>query len=214
VSLADYPGKISSIIFTHGCNLRCRYCHNPELVIMRKGINRYEDFLNYLKGKDIEGVVITGGEPLFSKKINELIELIKSIGLSIKLDTNGTSPSKLKKAIETGDIDYVALDIKAFNDEDYRHITRSNFSLKQFYECLDIVRQYGIDHELRHTMWKNPSDSNIKDFASHCKGENIFIQKASKENGTLDKRFTPEADTDAEKLKKLFMDYGLNASVR
>lgn len=77
VSLIDYPGEVSSTAFTHGCNLRCRYCHNPELVIGRKGEDRRGDFLFHLKGKDIDGVAVTGGEPLFSPEILPFLRFLK-----------------------------------------------------------------------------------------------------------------------------------------
>ena len=101
VSLLDYPGKISTIIFTYGCNLRCEYCHNPELVI--KELNKelqinIDDILSYLKRRKgkIDAVVITGGEPLIYDDIAFLIRKIRDLGLLVKLDTNGFFPEKLQ----------------------------------------------------------------------------------------------------------------------
>ncbi len=113
ISSLEYPGKISLVIFTGGCTLRCPYCHNPELigggreVSMGKIKQEIQDSLNY-----IDSLVITGGEPLIQfEELQELLTYLKDTDLKIKLDTNGCYPEKLEKLVER--IDYVALDVKA-----------------------------------------------------------------------------------------------------
>lgn len=199
VSLIDYPDKISSVIFTHGCNIRCKYCHNPELVVKGKGDNLYDEFIDFVKGKDIEGVVITGGEPLVSSGLKEFIAGIKSMNLSVKLDTNGTSPARLKEIIEM--VDFVAIDLKAFNDEDYRDVTRSNFSLENFYACIDLIREHNVNFHVRHTMWKNPDYNEVRAALNSIGESEVLIQPASKENRTLDRRFNPPLDLDHTALE-------------
>lgn len=117
VTLLDYPEKVATIVFTQGCNLRCMYCQNSELLSDKlKGEENYLlDFIKYLenrKGK-IEGVVITGGEPCLHPDLIQFIDLIRTMGYLVKLDTNGTYPERLKELIDNNMLDYIAMDIKA-----------------------------------------------------------------------------------------------------
>ena len=119
LTLIDYPGKPACTVFLAGCNLRCPWCHSPDLVAEQrvekiKEIKR-EDFFNFLKKRRevLEGVVICGGEPTVNNKLPDFIRDISTLGYSVKLDTNGTNPEMLKKIIEEGLIDYVAMDVKA-----------------------------------------------------------------------------------------------------
>ncbi len=114
-TLIDYPGKVACIVFTMGCNFRCGFCHNPELIEMGSKSNISEDvFFDFLKKrkKILDGVVITGGEPLLQKDIKDFIIKIKKENFLIKLDTNGTFPDMLKELIDLKLIDYVAMDLK------------------------------------------------------------------------------------------------------
>lgn len=114
-TLIDYPNKVACIIFTMGCNFRCGFCHNPELVETNNKGNITEDvFFDFLKKrkKILDGVAITGGEPLLQKDIKDFIIKIKKENFLVKLDTNGTFPDKLKELIKLKLVDYVAMDIK------------------------------------------------------------------------------------------------------
>ena len=114
MSMVDFPEKIACTVFTYGCNFRCPFCHNAGLVTQEVSQIPLCEILSYLdKRKGIlDGVCISGGEPLIQEGSFELMEEIKSRGLSVKLDTNGYLPEKLEKAIELGLVDYVAMDIK------------------------------------------------------------------------------------------------------
>jgi len=118
-SLIDYPGKISCVLFLSGCNFDCPYCHNPDLVRGTLPQPAYldekmvYDFLERSKAF-LEGVVISGGEPTLKKDLIPLCEKIKQIGYSVKLDTNGSQPQVMKRLIDEGLVDYVAMDIKTY----------------------------------------------------------------------------------------------------
>lgn len=118
-SLIDYPEKISAVIFTHGCNFKCPYCHNPELVNgkweMENGKCHDKAVVEFLKKRvgKLDGVVITGGEPTLHQDLPDFAKQIKEMGFCVKLDTNGTNPQMLQDLIENKLIDYVAMDIKA-----------------------------------------------------------------------------------------------------
>jgi pyruvate formate lyase activating enzyme len=118
VSLIDYPGKVTSIVFLTGCNLRCPFCHNPDLVFKKaENLRLYpeEEILELLEKsrKFIDAVEITGGEPSLQKDLREFIKKCKALGLSVKLDTNGSNPRLVKDLITERLVDYVAMDIKA-----------------------------------------------------------------------------------------------------
>ena len=158
VSLLDFPGKVSAIVFTYGCNLRCPFCHNPELVIhsLNKDIEVSEkNLLEYLDSRKdlLDAVVITGGEPLIYDDIDELIKKIKSLGFLVKLDTNGFFPKKLSLLLKKGLLDYIAMDIKS-PLEDYEAFSGDVGASKKVIESIKMIMNSGIDYEFRTTFVK------------------------------------------------------------
>ncbi|NJO88455.1 MAG: anaerobic ribonucleoside-triphosphate reductase activating protein [Chloroflexia bacterium] len=117
-SLIDYPGKIAAVVFTQGCNFRCGYCHNPQLVLPNLFIERFDlaplNIISYLEQHRnwLDGVVVTGGEPTIHKDLPLFLKEIKKLGYAIKLDTNGTNPHLLEQIIKNKLADYIAMDIK------------------------------------------------------------------------------------------------------
>ena len=115
VSLIDYPGKIACVVFLSGCNFRCPYCHNPELLLGRRPIAMQSDqLLLFLSQRRqlIDGVVISGGEPTLCAELPELCRAIRGLGLAVKLDTNGSRPAVLARLLRDRLVDYVAMDVK------------------------------------------------------------------------------------------------------
>lgn len=115
LSLIDYPGKVSAVLFLAGCNLRCHYCHNHDILDARANCLPLEDVLAELRvrRKWLDAVVVSGGEPTVSPLLVPILQSLRMLGLLIKLDTNGTRPEILRTVIEDGLVDYVALDVKA-----------------------------------------------------------------------------------------------------
>ncbi|HBI17637.1 MAG TPA: anaerobic ribonucleoside-triphosphate reductase activating protein, partial [Candidatus Moranbacteria bacterium] len=117
-TLLDYPGRIATTVFTVGCNFRCSFCHNPELVLgsqfVAHGNENEKEFFKFLKSRKgkLEAVCITGGEPTIQKDLIEFIVKVKKMGYLVKLDTNGMRPDVLKKVLDMKIVDYVAMDIK------------------------------------------------------------------------------------------------------
>ena len=116
-TLVDFPGKVAATVFTRGCSFRCHFCHNPELVIPEQFLEQipeqeFFDFLISRLGK-LQGVCITGGEPLLHVDADKFISHIKALGFAVKLDSNGSFPDRLEKIISDGDVDYIAMDIKS-----------------------------------------------------------------------------------------------------
>ncbi len=114
-TLLDFPGKVSAIVFTQGCNFLCPYCHNPDLVLCRNAPLPYADVLGFLAQRRhlLEGVVITGGEPTLHEDLAGFCSILKSLGYAVKLDTNGSRPDVLRRLLDLRLLDYVALDVKS-----------------------------------------------------------------------------------------------------
>ncbi len=153
-SLIDYPGKICSVIFTGGCNLRCGYCHNPELAMNSSDLEKFEDeeifsFIEKRKGL-IDGITVTGGEPAIDSGLIPFLERVNSMGLHVKLDTNGFLPHVISECIEKGLVDYVAVDVKT-SPEKYPLLTGRDFSFNEIVTTLDILKKSLIDYEIRTT---------------------------------------------------------------
>ncbi|MEI7604301.1 MAG: anaerobic ribonucleoside-triphosphate reductase activating protein [bacterium] len=157
-TLIDFPGKIASIVFTNGCNFRCPYCHNPELSVRPEEVENISEsaIFEYLitrKGK-IDGVVITGGEPTLQPGLLAFMRRIKAMGFLVKLDSNGTNPEILEKAVEEKLVDYIAMDIKAPLDK-YEKIAKSKVNLDKIQKSIDFIMNSGIDYEFRTTIVEN-----------------------------------------------------------
>lgn len=160
-SLIDYPGKIAGVIFTQGCNFRCGYCHNPQLVLpgLFQSNPDYapSKILNYLEQRRqwLDGVVITGGEPTIHHDLPEFLKAIKAFGYHIKLDTNGSNPYMLQQIINENLVDYVAMDIKFPLDNDAHAgiIGLSNMDemTENILASVIILKNTSIDHEFRTT---------------------------------------------------------------
>jgi len=181
-SLIDYPGKTSAILFALGCNFRCKYCHNPELVIPEKyadeiPLSQIYDFLESRRGK-LDAVSITGGEPTLHADLPEIIEKIKTMGFLIKLDSNGTSPEVLKNLLDKKLVDYMAMDIKA-PLEDYSKIVGHEVSIDKLKKSIALIMNSGISYEFRTTIVKSlTSKDDLRKIAKTIKGaENYYLQK-------------------------------------
>lgn len=153
VTLIDYPEKIACTIFLYGCNFRCGFCHNPELVVANPEIeytkNEILEFLEKRK-KYLEGICITGGEPLMSIE-KPFLEKIKKLGYKIKIDTNGSFPEKLKEFINEELIDFVSLDVKT-SKEKYKEITNSNINTELIEKSIKLLNKSNLDYEFRTTI--------------------------------------------------------------
>jgi len=156
-TLTDFPKKVAAIVFTQGCNFRCGYCHNPELLNFTSTeqykISDFIEFLKTRKGK-LDGVVITGGEPTLQTGLYDFIKEIKSLGFSVKLDTNGTNPDILKKLINDCLLDYIAMDIKA-PLEKYDFITGVNVNIENIKKSIKLIIESNVDYEFRTTVLKS-----------------------------------------------------------
>jgi pyruvate formate lyase activating enzyme len=152
-SLIDYPGKIAAIIWTIGCNFRCPFCYNPQLVngeIQEIPIKDILDFLDKRKGK-LEAVSITGGEPLLHQDIESLITTIKEKGYLIKIDTNGSYPDRLNQLLQKNLLDYVSMDVKASKDN-YHLVSGSDVNINNIDTSIHLIQKKAPDYEFKTTV--------------------------------------------------------------
>lgn len=205
-SLIDYPGKISCIVFTQGCNFRCPYCHNPELIPFMPLVKIKEEtilsFLERRKGK-IDAVVITGGEPTMQQDLLKFIQKIKEIGYLIKLDTNGSNPEMLEIIINHNLVDYIAMDIKA-PLEKYREVIHSVISLEEVKRSIRMIMNSGIKYEFRTTVVKSQlSKEDIINIGKLVEGAELYILQKFIPSKTLDPNFSNEKTYSDEEFKDL-----------
>lgn len=158
LTLLDYPGKMASTVFTGGCNFRCPFCHNSDLVFLPENTAeiRKDDIMQFLKkrSKILEGVCITGGEPLLHSGLEAFLRRIKELGYKVKLDTNGSNPVKLKHLIDEKLVDFVAMDIKNAPKRYAETIGLSTFDIAPIEESIRYLMEDPIPYEFRTTIVK------------------------------------------------------------
>lgn len=200
-TLLDFPGKLACTIFTAGCNFRCPFCHNSSLVVRAGEVDEIpvESFLSYIsKRKDLlDGVAITGGEPLLNPDIDELMRKIRAEGLLIKLDTNGAYPDRLEALLDEGLVDYVAMDIK--NTKEKYALTAGldeSFDISLIERSIDIIMKKAPDYEFRTTVVRElhtPEDLvAISEWITDAK--NYFLQKYVDSGDILAEGFSAYSD--------------------
>jgi len=206
LSVIDYPGKVSCTIFTFGCNFRCGYCHNPELVVDdgRAEISE-EEILNFLsKRKDfLDGVCVTGGEPTINKDLPEFLSKIKKMGFSVKLDTNGSNPEMLEQLVRSGLVDYIAMDIKA-PLEKYDDVTKVKVDKEKIKKSIGIIRKIGNFPEYEFRITVVPGLFNGQDalaIGKWLKGSKKFYIQNFRNIKTLDKSFIERGPFTKEELE-------------
>jgi len=185
LSLIDYPKHLSCIVFTQGCNWRCSFCHNPDLLPVTNPKNNTfglskEIFFQFLETRigKLDAVTITGGEPTLHLDLLEFITQIKALGFKVKLDSNGTNPDKLSAILSSGQVDYVAMDIKN-TPEKYNILVNRKVDISRIQESVRLIMSSGLDYEFRTTCI--PKVHTIEDFdvvAQWIKGaKNYYLQE-------------------------------------
>ena len=190
LTLLDYPGRVACTIFTAGCNMRCPFCHNASLVTHIDNDNTFstEEVLDYLKKRQgiLEGVCITGGEPLLQPGIKEFIAEIKKHGNKVKHDTNGTLTENLKELVKEGLVDYVAMDIKNSKAKYKETAGINNLDLSKIEESIDFLINGNIDFEFRTTIVNEfHTVEDIQDIVVWIKGAHKYFLQNFVDSGDL-----------------------------
>lgn len=217
-TLLDFPGHIACTVFLGGCNFKCPFCYNSSLIdgdsssfIAEKD---FFSFLNKRKGI-LDGVAITGGEPLLNPEIKDFIKKIKELGFKVKLDTNGSFPDSLQSLIEDNLLDYVAMDIKN-TFEKYRMTTNCCVNIDNIKRSIQILLEGKIDYEFRTTVVKE--FHSIEDFeiiSKNIKGaKNYFLQSYQEKDSVLNKTLHPLTKDDLQACAEVARKNVLNVKLR
>ena len=218
-SLIDYPGKVCAIIFTMGCNFRCPFCHNRELVLPDEFLEDipFEEIENALKNRIglIDAVEFTGGEPLLHRDIGAFIKRVKDMGFLVKVDTNGSFPDRLKEILPY--IDYIAMDIKA-PLERYSDAVGVNIDSTSIKESIEIIKNSNKDYEFRTTVFKNyfkTLDDFLKIGQEINRAKAYYIQRPHFDK-VLDPTYPFETFNDSElkKIKELMQNFADTVEIR
>ena len=156
LTLLDYPQKVACTVFTAGCNFRCPFCHNASLVIDTYKNHEIpgEEFFAFLRKRQgiLDGVCVTGGEPLIQHGIEDFVREINRLGYEVKLDTNGSFPDKLQRIVEAGLVDYVAMDIKNSQENYGRTVGIEGYDLRNIHRSVQYLLSDPISYEFRTTV--------------------------------------------------------------
>lgn len=210
----DFPGFISSTVFLGGCNFRCPFCHNADLVLRPQTLTSMplDYFITYLDSRQgwLEGICVSGGEPLLEENLEVLLRVIKDRNLLVKLDTNGSLPERLQELIRSRLVDQVAMDVKAPLAR-YKQITRSEVAEDDIVRGIEIVRGSRLPYVFRTTLIPGlVGERDLLEIAQLLHGAALFqLQQFSKRN-TIDKNYLeiqPFSSEEIERMAELVKPY-------
>jgi len=190
LTLLDYPGKVACTVFTGGCNFRCPFCHNAPLVLPERIAHdtTEEEILGFLKKRTgvLDGVAVTGGEPLMHREIDAFLEKVKDLGYTVKLDTNGSFPEHLKQLVRAGLVDRVAMDIKNAPEFYGETAGLKHFDLHPVEESKDFLLSGAIEYEFRTTVVKGiHTRERLLDAARWIEGAKEYYLQQFKDSGDV-----------------------------
>lgn len=209
-SMIDFPGKTSAVLFTQGCQFRCPFCHNPDLINSSNKTTpliKKEEIINFLKTRigKLDGVVITGGEPTLHTGLINFLSDIKKMGFLIKLDTNGSNPQAIIEALEKKLIDYIAMDYKSPLAK-YQLTTNSKIDIKLIKNSIEIIMNSDIPYEFRTTITKKQlSKEDLLKIGQELKGAQKYVLQKFIPTQTLNPEFlnaTTYTDDEFDTLTK------------
>lgn len=200
----DYPGKIVTTAFSGGCNFKCPYCHNWELVENGPDLETIpaEEVLCFLEKRDsmVDGVCVSGGEPTIHKRLPEFIKRVKDMGKLAKLDTNGSNPDMIRELLEKNLLDYIAMDVKCAMDK-YSLLTKCGEGvLPKLSESMELIKESGIDYEFRTTLTReyNPMEDRYL-LAELVSGSKTYaLQKFRVPEGDFGEKLSPLSKSEAQ----------------
>lgn len=220
LSLLDYPGHMAATLFTGGCNFRCPFCHNKSLVFLDDQAETidHQNILDYLSKRKgiLDGVCVTGGEPLLYPNLKNCLKVFKEMGLEVKLDTNGTSPKALKELVDEGLVDYVAMDIKNCPKKYPMTIGIEDYDLTNIKETIKYLLDDNVDYEFRTTVVKEFHEAkDFKEIGELIKGaKRYFLQNFEDHGNCIKEGLSPVSEEDLKEFKDIAKDYVKEIHIR
>ena len=187
LSLLDFPDKVACTIFSAGCNFRCPYCHNASLLVDQTRYSE-EDILAFLQKRKhlLDGVCVTGGEPLMWRDIDAFLAQIKALGLAVKLDTNGSYPARLRELIDAHLVDYVAMDIKNAPAHYPQTIGLPGYDIAPILESIDYLLTAPVPYEFRTTVVREfHTQDRLLDLARRICGAQRYYLQSFEDSGDV-----------------------------
>lgn len=220
MTLLDYPGYVACTLFTGGCNFRCPFCHNALLVLDLD--ENYtipeEEVLAFLKKRQglLDGVCVTGGEPLINKDIGDFLSKVKELGFKIKLDTNGTNPALLKELVSQKLVDYVAVDIKNSPEKYAETVGLKSFDMSTINETVNFLMSGSVDYEFRTTVTKQfHTEKSMEEAARFIRGaKRYFLQNFVDSGNLIGSGITGQSKEEMEKLLAVVKKYVPDSCLR
>lgn len=219
-TLLDYPGKLASTLFTGGCNFCCPFCHNSDLVYLREGIKEIgsSEIIDFLAGRKniLDGICISGGEPLLQEGLIPFIKEVKKLGLLVKLDTNGFLYNKLKELIDLKLVDYVAMDIKNAPKKYALTAGLKEIDLEPILKSVELLKSNVVDYEFRTTIVKEFHDeTDIKEIGLWLKGaKRYYLQNFRNNEHVINKNLTSHDISTLKHFKEILEKDILHVEIR
>ena len=220
LTLLDYPGRVACTVFLAGCNLRCPFCHNSELLDAAAAVPVMDDgaLLDFLKKRQgmLDGVAFTGGEPLMRPDLPELLRRVRALGYPVKLDTNGTLPEALGKVLADGLVDYVAMDIKNSPARYAETCGMDAMDLSPVYASVELLLTSPTDYEFRTTVMDElHDDASFAAIGAMIAGaKRYFLQPFKDRDTVLFAGFHAPAEEKLRRWAELVRPYVSGVSVR
>ena len=218
LTLLDFPGHVACSVFLSGCDFRCPFCHNSELIGAAPALMDDRELLTFLKKRQgiLEGVAITGGEPTLRRELPGLLRDIRALGYPIKLDTNGNHPDALRTMLDEGLLDYVAVDIKNSPQKYAETIGLPRFDVSNIERSMALLRESGIDYELRTTaVAEYHDDESFRQIGPWIAGaKKYFLQCFTDRDSVLTPGLHAPAREDMQRWAELIRPYAQQVQLR
>lgn len=212
-TLLDYPNKLACTLFTGGCNFRCPFCQNSSLVLdpSSEPIIDSTELDAFLKKrvKYLDGVCITGGEPLLQKNVDDYCKYLKDLGYLVKIDTNGSFPKKLESLISKNLVDYIAMDLKSSKEGYSKAVGIDNFNISQIEESVEIIKNCNLDHEFRTTLVKElHGEKEIIGIGKWLdKSQKLYLQRFEDRGSNIVKNLTGFNENETKVIQNILKSY-------
>jgi len=212
-TLLDYPNKLACTLFTGGCNFRCPFCQNSSLVLdpSSEPIIDSTELDAFLKKrvKYLDGVCITGGEPLLQKNVDDYCKYLKDLGYLVKIDTNGSFPKKIESLISKNLVDYIAMDLKSSKEGYSKAVGIDNFNISQIEESVEIIKNCNLDHEFRTTLVKElHGEKEIIGIGKWLdKSQKLYLQRFEDRGSNIVKNLTGFNENETKVIQNILKSY-------